>query len=97
MIFLENICSLSEFQRNTKAFLQKLKKTGHPQVLTINGKAEVVVQDAASYQKLLDSLEYLEAAKGIQRGLESRKKGKGRPAKEIFQQLADKLRITEDA
>jgi hypothetical protein len=28
------------------------KQTGEPVVLTINGKAELVVQDAAAYQKL---------------------------------------------
>ena len=38
-------------------------------VLTINGKAEIVVQDAVSYQGLLDYVEQLEALKGIQLGL----------------------------
>ena len=37
--------SLSNFKRNTPEFLRQLKKTGQPVVLTINGKAELVVQD----------------------------------------------------
>lgn len=97
MINLENICSLSEFQRNTKSILELIKKTGMPHVLTINGKAEIVVQDAASYQKILDSIERLEAIEGIQRGLESLKQGKGRPADEVLQRLADKFDIPTDA
>ena len=50
----QDITSLSNFQRNTRDFLQQLKETGRPLVLTVNGKAELVVQDAASYQQALD-------------------------------------------
>ena len=50
----QDIQSLTDFKRNTPEFLRRLKETGHPVVLTINGKAELVVQDAASYQKLFD-------------------------------------------
>ena len=44
-----DIRSLSDFKRNTSELLDSLKKTGNPLVLTINGKAEVVVQDAEAY------------------------------------------------
>lgn len=43
-----DINSLSNFKRNTPEFLRQLKETGQPVVLTINGKAELVVQDSAS-------------------------------------------------
>ncbi|HYL77723.1 MAG TPA: type II toxin-antitoxin system Phd/YefM family antitoxin, partial [Bryobacteraceae bacterium] len=64
-----DIHSMSDFKRNTSEFLQQIRKSGHPLVLTINGKAEVVVQDAASYQKLLDRVDELETLDGIKRGL----------------------------
>lgn len=35
----------------------RLRRSGRPEVLTINGKAELVVQDAAAYQRLLEALE----------------------------------------
>lgn len=54
MIHLEDIHSLTDFARNTKAYAKKLKKTGRPAVLTVNGRAEFVVQDAQSYQHLLN-------------------------------------------
>ena len=54
MIDLRNIYSLSDFQRNTREHVRRLKRTRRPQVLTINGRAELVVQDAGSYQELLD-------------------------------------------
>lgn len=60
MINLErDIQSLSTFKRNTSELISQMKETGSPVVLTVNGKAEVVVQDAAAYQRLLDSIEYL--------------------------------------
>ena len=60
-------------------FLRQLKESGHPVVLTINGKAELVVQDAASYQKLLDIAEEAKVLEGIRRGLEDMKAGRTQP------------------
>jgi hypothetical protein len=34
--------------------MKQLKKSHRPVVLTVKGKAEAVVQDAESYQRLLD-------------------------------------------
>jgi hypothetical protein len=59
MIRAEDIGSLTDFARNTKAHLARLKRTGRPELLTVNGKAEVVVQNAAAYQRLLEALEKL--------------------------------------
>jgi hypothetical protein len=53
-------------------------------VLTINGKAEAVLLDAATYQQVAD---YLDAVAGIRRGLAQAKRGEGRPAKEVFDEL----------
>ncbi|KAJ3055150.1 hypothetical protein HK102_011411, partial [Quaeritorhiza haematococci] len=55
-----DIDSLSEFKRHTPEFIKRLKAEGRPVVLTVNGKAEVVVQDAASYQKLVEIAERVE-------------------------------------
>ncbi len=65
----KDIHSLSDFKRNTSDFLDQMRGSGHPLILTINGKAELVVQDAAAYQKLLDRVDELEALEGIKRGL----------------------------
>ena len=59
MIRPEDIGSLTDFARNTKAHLQRLRRTGRPELLTVNGKAEVVVQSAAAYQRLIEALEKL--------------------------------------
>jgi hypothetical protein len=38
MIKLEDIGSLTDFARNTKTHLKRLKRTGRPELLTVNGK-----------------------------------------------------------
>jgi prevent-host-death family protein len=74
-----DIRSLSDFKRNSRTFLEQMRETGNPVVLTINGKAEVVVQDAASYQKLLNYIDQMEALKGIKRGLADVEAGRVTP------------------
>jgi PHD/YefM family antitoxin component YafN of YafNO toxin-antitoxin module len=59
MIRPEDIGSLTDFQRNTQSHLKRLKRTGRPELLTVNGKAEVVIQNATAYQRLIESLERL--------------------------------------
>ena len=56
----QDIQSLSTFKRNTNELINQMKETGNPLILTVNGKAELVVQDAASYQKILDYIKQLE-------------------------------------
>jgi prevent-host-death family protein len=56
----EDIDSLTSFKRNSADFLKRLKDSGRPLVLTVNGKAEVVVQDAGSYQRLVERAEMAE-------------------------------------
>jgi prevent-host-death family protein len=88
MLDLANdIRSLSEFKRNTVDLLDRLRTTGHPLVLTINGKAELVVQDAAAYQALLDRVEAIE---GIHKGLADVKAGRTKPARRVLGRLRRK-------
>jgi prevent-host-death family protein len=73
-----DIHPLTDFKRNTPEFLRQLKETGNPLVLTINGKAEIVVQDAKSYQRLLDLAERLETIQAVKEGLASMERDEGR-------------------
>ena len=82
-----DINSLSNFKRNTPEFLRQLKKTGQPVVLTINGKAEIVVQDTGSYQKLLEVAERVEELEALQQAVEEMKAGKGAPVEEMFEEM----------
>ena len=87
MKLTRDIHSLSTFKRDTAKLIRQMKKTGRPVVLTVNGKAELVVQDAESYQRLLEAQDRIDAIDGIKRGLESMKRGRGKPAEKFFQKF----------
>ena len=61
-------------------------------MLTINGKAELVVQDAASYQRLFDLAERLETIQAVKEGLTSVDRGEGSPMDDVFDALDKDLR-----
>ena len=95
MKLTRDIHSLSTFKRDTAKLVRQLKKTGQPVVLTVNGKAELVVQDAESYQKLLEAKDRMEAIEGIKRGLESIRRNAGKPAEEFFHEFFAEKGISE--
>lgn len=82
-----DIDSLSNFKRNTPEFLRQLKETGHPVVLTINGKAELVVQDTASYQKLIELAERAERMDALKASIEDMKAGNVIPADDVLAEM----------
>lgn len=89
-----DIQSLSSFKRNTSSFIEQMKQTGEAVVLTVNGKAEVVVQDAKSYQQLLNKIEELETIAGIKQGLEDVEAKKTRPVAEFLSEMQQKHDIS---
>ena len=95
MFDLRDVHSLSEFQRNARAHIKHLKKTGRPEVLTVHGEAEIVVQDARAYQRLLDLAANADAIVGIQRGLHGMYAGTGENADDAFASLERELGIPE--
>ncbi len=95
MIHLSDIRPLTDFLRNHKEHVERLQKAQRPEVLTINGKAALVVQDAESYQKLLEQLDRAEAIEGLRRGLGELEGGKGRPAAKLFDELKRKHKISD--
>ncbi len=90
---LNEIHSLTDFQRNAKNHLARMKKNRRPLILTVNGKAEAVVQDAESYQKLLDAVERAETIEAIRVGLEQVRQGKTKPAKQVFAEMRKKYNL----
>jgi PHD/YefM family antitoxin component YafN of YafNO toxin-antitoxin module len=90
MIDLEQIHSLTEFQRNAKKYVGRLKSSGKPEVLTVNGQAELVVQSADSYQQLLNDAEFVRSLRVIRKSLVEAKAGKGRPMRKLLEELAQR-------
>jgi len=80
----KDIQSLTTFRRRSGAFMKQLKKSKRPLVLTVKGKAAAVVQDAVSYQRLLDVAARADIHEGIRQGLNQAKQGEGRDGEEFF-------------
>ena len=78
---------MTTFRNHSAEIMRHLKETKRPVVLTVNGKAAAVVQDAEAYQRLLDIAAHADAAEGIRQGLEDLAIRRGRPAREVFDAL----------
>ena len=61
MVSVQNIHSLTEFKRNANSYIETIRSTKAPIVLTVNGEAAVVVQDAIEYQAMIDRVQAREA------------------------------------
>ena len=89
-----DVCSLSDFKCNTSEFIRRLKATGRPLMLTVDGKSELVVQDAASYQRLLDLARRAERADALRASIADMQAGRVEPAEEM---LAEMRRLLDEA
>ena len=90
----QDIQSLSTFKRNTNELISQMRETGNPIVLTVNGKAELVVQDAVAYQQLLDTLDKLETLIGIKKGLEDIATGNTQSLNQFIEEMHQKHGIS---
>ena len=87
----KDIQSLTTFRRRSGDFMKQIRKSKRPVVLTVNGRAAAVVQDAEAYQRLLDIAASADASEGIRQGIEDVRKGRVRPATEFFREFEARL------
>jgi len=83
----KDIQSLSHFKRNSAQVMKQMKKSGNPVVLTVNGKAQGVVQDASAYQRLLTLAEKAEMVQFLHQAKADADAGKTVPAREFLESL----------
>jgi len=88
MDITKDIRPLTEFKRETSRFVARLKETGRPSVLTVNGKPSVVVMDAAAWQDMQDQIDYAQTVAGIRKGLDQARVGEGIEAAAFFDDLS---------
>ena len=97
MFKTDDICSLSDFVRNASRHADRLRETGRPEVLTLNGSAELVVQNAQAYQALLDRMEEMETLIALSEAAAEVARGEGAPAAEVMARLRERLLSHEPA
>lgn len=94
-IDLQRIHPLTDFLRNHKKHIARLKKTGDPAILTINGKAEIVMIDAKSYQSIIEKIQQIETIEAIRVGLKAAENGDVKPAEQVFREMKSKYGISD--
>ncbi len=92
MDITKDIQPMTTFRNHSAEIMRHLKETRRPVVLTVNGKAAAVVQDAEAYQRLLDLAAAADAGEGIRQGLEDLKNGRTRAARAV----SDEIRAAHD-
>ena len=80
----QDIQSMTTFKRNSVGLVKRMRRTGRPIVLTVKGKAEVVVMEARAWQEMANRVDTVE---GIRRGLVQAKQGLGRSVDEVFDDI----------
>lgn len=93
MKLTRDIQSLSVFKRDTAKFMRQLKKTREPIILTVNGKAALVVHDAELFEDFLREKDRNEMLAAVRRSREEAKAGHERDAEEFFEEFFDEYKI----
>lgn len=74
-----DIHTVTEFSRKPAEYIKRLTQSKRPELLTVNGKAAVVVQDAETYEKMATLAEYAESVQSIRQAMMEQ----GRPLDEF--------------
>jgi PHD/YefM family antitoxin component YafN of YafNO toxin-antitoxin module len=90
MIDLREVRSVTEFRRKIREYVGRIKENKTPLVLTVNSRAELVVQDAEGYRIMLERLERAETLASIRRGMEQFDRGEGIPLEQAEERLRKK-------
>lgn len=96
MKLTRDIQSLSVFKRDSAKFLEQMKKTGAPIVLTVNGKAAAVVHDPDSYQEYLREKDRQDTIASVRRGIADAKAGRVTEAEVFFREFEENHGILSD-
>ncbi len=88
MFSMDAIHPVSDFSRKPAEHIKRLKETGLPEILTVNGKAAVVIQDARAYEEMTHLLGTL---KKIASAAQAHDEGEAILADEAFKILRKRL------
>lgn len=81
-----DIYTVTEFSRKPAEHIKRLMDSKRPEVLTVNGKAAIVVQDAETYERMVDLAAYAESLQSIRQALAE----KSRPLEQFTKEFEAK-------
>ena len=92
MYTTSDIYSVSDFNRKSAEHIKRIQETKKPEVLTVNGKAAVVMVDPESYDKLAQAAELARTLGQIARANVEYENGQSQPLHEAFKELKEELK-----
>lgn len=84
----EDVQPLSAFRANAAGFLDQVRATKRPLVLTQHGKSAAVVLDVDAYEALVDEVELVRDIREARAELE---RGEGIPYDEVIEELRARI------
>jgi prevent-host-death family protein len=84
----QDVQPLSAFRANAAGFLDQVRSTKRPLVLTQHGKSAAVVLDVDQYEALVDEIEVI---RDIRQAKEELARGEGIPHDEVVAELRARL------
>jgi prevent-host-death family protein len=87
----EDVQPLTAFRANAASFVEQVRQTHRPLILTQHGKSAAVLLGAAEYEALLDELELLRDVSNAEHQIDS---GRGIPHEEAVERLRDRLKAS---
>ena len=85
----EDVKPVSEFRQNAAKFVQHVRDTHRPLVLTQHGKSAAVLLDVREYERMLDELEIMPGVREAQQEIAA---GLGVPHDQAAKQLRDRFK-----
>lgn len=79
---------VTEFRANAAQFIEQVRTTGEPLILTQHGQSAAVLIDVAGYEAMLDELELLRDVQVAERQVAN---GKGRSQSAVAKSLRSRL------
>ena len=89
-IDLRHVYSLTDFLRNHKAHLARIKEGNVDEVLTVNGEAQVVVISIDRYQEMEEAMENSRFTRALNHGIAQADEGRTVDAKLAIAELRAK-------
>jgi prevent-host-death family protein len=80
----EDIRSVTDLKRHTREILDHVHATGRPMVLTVNGKADAVLLDAATFERHLSAANLARLLAPTEQEVSE---GKTRPARQFLKEF----------
>ena len=92
MYTTRDIYPVSDFNRKPAEHIKRLQETKRPEVLTVNGKAALVMLDPESYDTLIHNADLFRRLEHITQANAQFDKGKSQVASEAFSELKQRLK-----